>query len=80
MLYVVLKIRLPATEVVVDVNGRHLPSAEAFLECRDAPGGGKRMPEKFRSLGKINVVDHVDQQQRGARHPATIAALGDAHR
>ena len=60
------EVRSPAAEVVVDVDCRNAALMGARLEGRDLPGHGQRMAQELVALGKLKVIDHVDQQQGDA--------------
>jgi hypothetical protein len=58
------KIRTPLAEVIVDINRRYRIFGGALFELGEPPGHRQSLLEHRVRLGKIEIVDYVDQQQR----------------
>lgn len=66
------EIRLPFPEIVVHVNHRHAHLASALLQAPEVAGHLDRGFLHPPGLGKFEVVDYIDQEQRG------LTFVGDA--
>jgi hypothetical protein len=62
-----VEIGAPPPEVVVNVNGGYALATGAGLEASDRFGHGQCRAQQPLSIGEIEVVDHVDQEQSDTR-------------
>jgi hypothetical protein len=74
------EVRAPPPEVVVDVDRRDAECPRVPLERRDAAAGGERRLEQRRARLELQIVDHVDQEERDVRVVGHAAVQGARHR
>jgi hypothetical protein len=73
VLQLFVEIRLPAAEIVVDINGRTAGMPGALLQLRQTAGHRQSVLQQLRPLGEFEVIDDIDQQQRDLRLVRDIA-------
>src|SRR6185437_14134596 len=55
-----MEVRSPATEIVVDVDGRDAIALCSLLQGGNPLRHGDGVPEQLARLGKVQSIDHVD--------------------
>src|SRR4051812_47395630 len=58
------KVGTPSTEIIVYINDRDPGLLRALFQAQDFARHRARVAEELVRLRKIEIVDHVDQQQR----------------
>jgi hypothetical protein len=67
MLHLPAEIGLPAAKIVVHINDRDPGYLGALFEPKKLPGHRPRETQQLVRLRKIEIVDYINEQQRGLR-------------
>ena len=68
-----LRIRPPLAEIVVDIDRRNACRAGLLLQAGKRRRNRERLAEDVFSVRKLEMIDHIDEEERDARFMADIA-------
>jgi len=67
------EVRLPAAEIVVDVDDRYACLLRATLQSQDTPRHRHRLRDQWLGALELEIVDHINEQQDDSRRFRYVA-------